>query len=87
MLSSSLHCSEPFISSVYLGSVSDPALTYDCGFLEKLEGMAGVSVMADRGFIIREKLTHLGIELNLPPLNFWKVVVSYLQKMYKEVVQ
>ena len=22
-----------FISSVYLGSVSDPALTYDCGFL------------------------------------------------------
>ena len=29
--------------------------------------MAGVSVMADRGFTIREKLANLGIELNLPP--------------------
>ena len=37
-----------FISSVYLGSISDPALTRSCGFFEKLEGMPGVFIMVDR---------------------------------------
>ena len=56
-----------YISPLYLGSVSDPQLTRDCGFLEKLEGMSGASVMADRGFTIKENLSKLGIVLNLPP--------------------
>ena len=41
-----------FISPLYLGSVSDPALTRDCGFLEQTEGMPGVSIMANCGFTI-----------------------------------
>lgn len=56
-----------YISPAYLGSVSDPALTEDCGFLEKLDGMNGMSVMADRGFTIAESLQRYGVELNLPP--------------------
>ena len=56
-----------YISPLYLGSVSDPELTRDCGFLKKLEGMRGASIMADRGFTIKESLKELGVELNLPP--------------------
>ena len=57
----------PFISQVYLGSTSDPVLTKNCGFFDKLDGMSGVSVMADRGFTVKEALAKLGVELNLPP--------------------
>ena len=56
-----------FVSSAYLGSISDPALTKDCGFLDKLQGMQGTSVMADRGFTIQYALQPLGVSLNLPP--------------------
>lgn len=56
-----------YISPLYLGSVSDSQLTRDCVFLEKLEGMRGSSIMADRGFTIKESLKKLGVELNLPP--------------------
>ena len=76
-----------YISLLYLGSVSDPQLTRDCGFLEKLEGMSGASVMADRGFTIKETLFKLGIGLNLPPfmegrrqllpMRFSVIVLSY----------
>ena len=55
------------IYEAYLGSISDPALTKDCGFLSNLKGMAGTSVMADRGFTIRENLQQYKVELNLPP--------------------
>ena len=47
--------------------MSDPALTKDCGFLDKLTYMPGTSVMADRGFTIRDSLHTLGVDLNLPP--------------------
>ena len=56
-----------YVSPAYLGSVSDPALTKDCGFLDKLTDMQGTSVMADRGFTIRDSLHTLGVDLNLPP--------------------
>lgn len=56
-----------FISPLYLGSISDPALTKDCGFLNKLSSMSGVSIMADRGFTVKDILSEIGIELNLPP--------------------
>ena len=56
-----------YVSPAYLGSVSDPAITKDCGFLDKLTNMQGTSVMADQGFTIRESLRALGIDLNLPP--------------------
>ena len=56
-----------FISPLYLGSISDPALTKESGFIEKLHGMSGVSIMADRGFTIKDTLSEIGVELNLPP--------------------
>ena len=56
----------PFISQVYLGSTSDPMLTKNCGFFDKLDGMSGVSVIANRGFTAKEALAKLGVELNLP---------------------
>ena len=56
-----------FISSLYLGSVSDPMLTRECGFIKKLDNMSGVAVMADRGFTIKETLSKIGVDLNLPP--------------------
>ena len=54
-----------FISPLYLGSISDPELTQTSGFLDKLQ--PGVSVMADRGFTIKDMLNNIGADLNLPP--------------------
>ncbi len=56
-----------YISPAYLGFVSDPTFTKQCGVLSKLEGMAGMSVVADRGFTIKEELSKLGLTLNLLP--------------------
>ena len=56
-----------FISPMYVGSVSDVELTHVCGFLEKLEGKSGISVMTDRGFTIKDMLSDIGVELNIPP--------------------
>ena len=52
---------------MFVGSVSDVELTRACGFLTKLEDKPGISIMADRGFTIRDTLKELNIELNLPP--------------------
>ena len=54
-----------FISPLYLGSISDPELTKVSGFLTKVS--AGVSIMADRGFTIKDLLAAVGADLNLPP--------------------
>ena len=54
-----------FISPVYLGSISDPELTKVSGFLERVAPC--VSIMADRGFTIRDLLSAIGADLNLPP--------------------
>ena len=56
-----------FISPLYVGSISDVELTQICGFIQKLEGRSGISIMADRGFTIRDQLAKIGIELNIPP--------------------
>ena len=56
-----------YVSPLYVGSISDVELTLVSGFLEKLEGKPGVSVMADRGFTIQDQLNALGIKLNSPP--------------------
>ena len=49
-----------FISPLYLGSISDPELTKVSGFLTKVS--AGVSIMADRGFTIKDLLSAVGAE-------------------------
>ena len=52
---------------LYVGSISDVELTRVSGFLTKLENKPGISVMADRGFTIKDLLSKLGVELNIPP--------------------
>ena len=54
-----------FISPVYLGSIPDPELTKVSGFLERVA--PGISMMADREFTIRDLLSAIGPDLNLPP--------------------
>ena len=56
-----------FISPVYVGSISDVELTRVCGLLTALEDKPGVSIMADRGFTIKDMLKKLNIDLNIPP--------------------
>ena len=52
---------------MYVGLISDIELTHECDFLSKLEDKPGVSIMADRGFMIQEMLDKLNINLNVPP--------------------
>ena len=54
-----------FHLSCLLGSISDPELTKVSGFLERVS--PGVSIMADRGFTIKDVLSTIGADLNLPP--------------------
>ena len=54
-----------FVSSLYLGCISDKELTKKSGILDLLE--PGDSVMADRGFEIEEDLMLIGVRLNIPP--------------------
>ena len=54
-----------FISHLYAGSVSDQALTCDCGILELIE--PGDSIMADKGFDITYDVLLHAVKLNIPP--------------------
>lgn len=56
-----------YISPVYVGSISDKQETCDSGFLTTLEDKPGISIMADRGFMIKDVLKELNITLNIPP--------------------
>lgn len=54
-----------YVSELYVGSTSDVELTRKCG---TMVGKNGLSVMADRGFTIRDILKNVGVNLNIPPL-------------------
>ena len=54
-----------FVSNVYVGSISDVELTKVSGYVDTLK--SGMSVMADRGFTIRDTLLEKGVTLNIPP--------------------
>ena len=56
-----------FISPVYVGSISDIELTRASGFLTTLEDKPGISIMADKGFTIKDMLKQLNVDLNIPP--------------------
>ena len=56
-----------FMSPLYVGSISDVELTDISGFLTKLEDKPGISIMADRGFTIKDLLSKLGVNLNIAP--------------------
>ena len=53
-----------YVSSLYVGRVSDKKITRDCGILDLLE--PGDQIMADRGFDIEDDLP-TGVTLNIPP--------------------
>ena len=55
-----------FVSQAYEGSISDQKLVEFSGLLEKLE--SGDELMADKGFLIQDLLTPIGVRLNVPPL-------------------
>ena len=48
-----------FISPVYVGSITDVQLTRISGLLTALEDKLGISIMADRGFTIKDMLKEL----------------------------
>ena len=55
-----------FISDLYSGSIYiQQELTLKCGLLSLLEPSG--SMMADRGFDIKEDFNILGVKLNIPP--------------------
>ena len=54
-----------FVSNVFEGSISAQAITEQSGLLEYLEH--GDSVMADKGFDIKDVLLQYGVRLNIPP--------------------
>ena len=55
-----------FVSQAYEGSIADRELVEFSGLLDKLE--AGDELMADKGFLIQDLLTPIGVRLNVPPL-------------------
>ncbi|KAH9366631.1 hypothetical protein HPB48_018165 [Haemaphysalis longicornis] len=55
-----------FVSDLYMGSASDRELVIKSGFLER-EFTDGDTVMADKGFKIKDLLEKKGVGLNLPP--------------------
>ena len=56
-----------YISPVFVGSISDVELTRESGFLKTIDDKPGISIMADRGFTIRDMLNDIGVKLNMPP--------------------
>ena len=57
-----------FVSPLYVGSISDVELTRVSGLPTKLEDKPGISIMADKGFTVKDMLTELKIDLTLPPI-------------------
>ena len=55
------------MSPLFVGSISDVELTRRSGFIEKIDGKEGISIMADRGFTIKDQLEAIGVDLNIAP--------------------
>ena len=56
-----------YVSPLYVGSITDIELTRISGYLTTLQDNPGISIMADRGFTIKDMLQDLGVDLNIPP--------------------
>ena len=50
---------------VYVGSISDVELTQVSGFWDAVKGKQGISIMADKGFTIRDMLKKINVDLNI----------------------
>ena len=57
-----------FVSPLYVGSISDVELTRVSGFIQSLPTShdAEMSIMADKGFTVRDQLSAVGVDLNIP---------------------
>ena len=56
-----------FVSPLYVGSISDVELTRVSGFVNNLPTCeTKISIMADKGFTIRDQLNAVGVDLNIP---------------------
>ena len=53
-----------FVSDVFESAVSDKSITEQSGLLSVLQ--RGDSVMADKGFYIKDMLVSVGVRLNIP---------------------
>lgn len=65
LLACSANSTIVFVSKAYCGSISDKALTVDCGYLEKVEPYS--QLMADKGFNIMSECEARRINLVIPP--------------------
>ena len=54
------------ICFVFVGSISDVELTRTSGLLDALKDKPGVSIMADKGFTVRDQLSEINVGLNIP---------------------
>lgn len=54
-----------FISELYTGMISDKELVMRCGFLNQKHNQ-GAMWMADKGFVIQDLVSHLGVTVNTP---------------------
>ena len=58
-----------FVSELYVGAISDVELKRICGLIHLLDGKQNISVMADRGFTIRDQLSAINVGLQHPPFH------------------
>ena len=64
-----------FVSSLFTGSISDKEITKQCGLCQLLQQtfneaevqQHSLSIMADKGFLVKEMLNAVGFQLNMPP--------------------
>lgn len=54
-----------YVSELYPGSTSDKNITKNCGILNHL--IAGDLILADKGFLISDLCSELGVSVNIPP--------------------
>jgi len=66
-----------FVFELYTGSISDKALTEQCGFYDGLKTMKsagyvkdGDAIMVDKGFNIDKEISSLSLKLNIPPFAY-----------------
>ena len=60
---------------LYVGSISDVELTRVSGFIQSVPTShdTKMSIMADKGFTIRDQLQTIGVDLNIPSF----VIIRY----------
>ena len=56
-----------YMFPLFVGSISDVELTRNSGFIQKIDGKEGISIMADCGFTDNEQLKAVGAKLNITP--------------------